>query len=68
MRGGCGPDIDAFLEAGHTGENVFEVVLGIAMMTISNCMNHITGTELDEQFAGYTWLKKASPRGPIGWT
>ncbi|MDJ0701503.1 MAG: carboxymuconolactone decarboxylase family protein [Woeseiaceae bacterium] len=47
--------IEAFLDAGFTKEQVFEVVLGVSMKTISNYINHIASTELDEAFAAEAW-------------
>jgi hypothetical protein len=34
---------------------VLEVILGVAMKTISNYSNHIAETPLDEAFAGAAW-------------
>jgi len=34
---------------------ILEVVLGVAMKTISNYTNHIAGTELDAAFADFAW-------------
>ena len=47
--------IEAFLGAGFTKEQVFEVILGISMKTISNYINHIAQTDLDEAFAAEAW-------------
>ena len=43
-------ELEAFLAAGHTPENALEVVLGIAMKTLSNYANHLMDTPLDEPF------------------
>lgn len=48
-------DIDAFLDAGYTKANIFDVILVAAMKTISNYSNHIAGTPVDEAFADYRW-------------
>lgn len=48
-------DIEAFEKAGYTKEQVLDVVLGVAMKTISNYTNHITGTELDDAFKKTAW-------------
>ena len=40
-----------FLAAGYGNQQILEVVLGVAMKTISNYTNHLAGTELDEAFA-----------------
>lgn len=48
-------EIQAFLAAGYTRQNVLEVVLGIAFKTISNYTNHLVGTPLDERFSARAW-------------
>ena len=48
-------DIDAFLDAGYDRQQVLEVVLGVAMKTMSNYTNHIAETPLDEAFAESEW-------------
>jgi uncharacterized peroxidase-related enzyme len=47
--------VGAFFAAGYGKQQVFEVVLGVSMKTISNYINHIAGTELDEAFAAQQW-------------
>lgn len=42
-------DLDAFLQAGYTKEQVFEVLVGVAMKTLSNYANHIAQTPLDKE-------------------
>ena len=43
----------AFLEAGYTQANTLEVVLGVAMKTLTNYTNHIAKTPIDDAFADY---------------
>jgi AhpD family alkylhydroperoxidase len=43
-------DIQAFLDAGYTKQNMLEVNLIIALKTISNYTNHLADTPLDEAF------------------
>ncbi|MDZ7807249.1 MAG: carboxymuconolactone decarboxylase family protein [Gracilimonas sp.] len=43
-------DIQQFLDAGYTKQNVLEVNLIAALKTISNYTNHIADTPLDEAF------------------
>lgn len=43
-------EIQSFLDAGYTRQNVLEVNLIIALKTISNYTNHIAKTPLDEAF------------------
>ena len=53
-RGWAGDDeIAAFLAAGFTRAQVLEVVLGVGQKTISNYVNHLVGTPLDEAFAAF---------------
>lgn len=49
--------VAAFLDAGFTKQQVFEVILGISMKTISNYINHIAETELDAAFAAEAWTR-----------
>lgn len=44
-----------FLDAGYRREQVFEVLVGIAMKTLSNYANHVAGTPLDEQLEPFAW-------------
>ena len=48
-------DVDSFVAAGFGQAQILEVVLGLAMKTISNYTNHIAGTELDDAFTGFAW-------------
>lgn len=47
--------VDAFIDAGFTRAQVLEVVLGVAMKTLSNYTNHIAGTALDPAFQAQKW-------------
>ena len=49
--------VKTFLEDGFTKQQVLEVVLGVAMKTISNYTNHITGTETNKEFQAEAWSK-----------
>jgi hypothetical protein len=48
-------DLAAFKEAGYTEHHVLEIILAIAVKTLSNYSNHIFDTETDERFAGHKW-------------
>ena len=48
-------DVQAFIDAGYTERHVLEVILAIAVKTISNYSNHIFHTEIDEVFADRAW-------------
>ena len=43
-------EIEAFIDAGYTSQQVLEVNLIVALKTISNYTNHIADTPLDEAF------------------
>ena len=53
-------DVDAFIAAGYTRQNVLEVVLGVATKVISNYTNHITHTDYDAFMSGAEWAKPGS--------
>ncbi len=48
-------DIANFLAAGYTKAQVLEVILGISFKTLSNYVNHVTETPLDDAFATQAW-------------
>jgi AhpD family alkylhydroperoxidase len=50
-------DVDAFLAAGYTRRNVFEVILGVATKVMSNYTNHIVHTPYDAFMKGNEWAK-----------
>jgi AhpD family alkylhydroperoxidase len=47
--------LQSFYNVGYTQENALDVIVGIAMKTLSNYTNHIAGTELDEAFSHREW-------------
>lgn len=50
-------DLEAFLAAGYTQQNVLEVILGTALKVMSNYTNHIAETDLDDAFKSVEWTK-----------
>ncbi|HRP95083.1 MAG TPA: carboxymuconolactone decarboxylase family protein [Rhodocyclaceae bacterium] len=48
-------DVDAFLSAGFEERHILEIVLAIAVKTLSNYANHLFHTPLDEMFEGRRW-------------
>ena len=56
-RGMAGSALDHFLAAGYTRAQVLEVVLGVAMKTLSNYTNHIIDVPLDAAFQAEVWNK-----------
>ena len=51
-------EVQAFLKAGYSKEQMLDVVAGIALNTLSNFSNHIMGTQLDEVFEMNSWEKE----------
>jgi uncharacterized peroxidase-related enzyme len=48
-------DLQAFLAAGFSERQVLEIILAIAVKTISNYSNHVFHTEVDSVFVAYRW-------------
>lgn len=48
-------DLQAFFDAGYRPEQVLEVLVAVAMKTLSNYANHIAETPLDDQFKDFAW-------------
>jgi len=48
-------ELKEFFAAGYTQQHALEVILGVAMKTISNYTNHLTETPLDAAFADEKW-------------
>lgn len=48
-------DVAAFLEAGYSERQILEIVLAIAVKTLSNYANHLFHTPVDDVFAGRAW-------------
>lgn len=49
----------AFIAAGFTERQILEVILAIAVKTLSNYSNHIFGTPVDDMFKGRLWTPSA---------
>ena len=49
----------AFLAAGYSERQILEIVLALAVKTISNYSNHLFHTPLDPVFAGRQWADQA---------
>lgn len=56
-------DIDAFLAAGFTQRQIQEVILGLSQKVMSNYLNHIAQTPLDEPFRAFEWEKPEAASG-----
>lgn len=58
-------DLDAFLDAGFDTAAVLEVLTGVTLKTLSNYMNHLAATPVDEQFEAAQWAHPEE-REPAG--
>ena len=47
--------LEAFLAAGYTRQNMLEVILGTALKVLSNYTNHVAETALDDAFKANAW-------------
>ncbi|MCM0614002.1 carboxymuconolactone decarboxylase family protein [Marinobacter sediminum] len=50
-------DMAAFFEAGYNNRQVLEVILVLSQKVISNYVNHIAETPVDEPFKKFAWSK-----------
>lgn len=58
-RGWAGDrELERFLEAGFTQQNVYEVLLGVSLKTLSNYANHLAGTPLNQELSSLKWSAK----------
>ena len=48
-------DVEAFRQAGYTDKQVLDLILAIAVKTLSNYSNHLTHTPVDAAFAQFAW-------------
>lgn len=48
-------EVEAFLGAGYSERQILEIVLAIAVKTLSNYANHLFHTPVDAMFAGRAW-------------
>lgn len=53
--------LQAFLDAGYNHRAVLDVVLGLAQKTMSNYVNHMAQTPVDEPFQPLAWERGDSP-------
>lgn len=53
--------VDVFRSAGFTERHVLEVILAIAVKTISNWTNHVFDTPLDDVFESRAWSAPTQP-------
>lgn len=48
-------DVDGFLSAGYSERQVLEIILAIAVKTLSNYSNPLFHTPVDAMFASRAW-------------
>lgn len=58
-------DVNEFLAAGYSEKQVLEIVLALAVKTLSNYANHMFHTPVDAVFAGRTWEALRPRNHPI---
>jgi uncharacterized peroxidase-related enzyme len=59
--------LDAFRAAGYTDHQVLEIVLAVAVKTISNWTNHLLDPPVDDVFSSCRWTAPTVPT-PVGAT
>jgi hypothetical protein len=50
-------ETSTFIEAGHSGRNILDVILGVGMKTLSNYTNHLAHTPVDPAWQGQQWSR-----------
>lgn len=48
-------DVQPFLKAGFSERHILEIILAIAVKTLSNYANHVFHTPVDQPFSSYEW-------------
>jgi len=51
-------DVQAFLDAGFTRQQILEVILGVAQKVMSNYTNHLANTPVDKPMQAFAWQKR----------
>lgn len=49
--------LEAFYTAGYTSKQVLEIILGLSQKVISNYVNHVAKTPVDDMFKPFAWTK-----------
>ncbi len=55
-----GPSLEAFFAAGYAESHLLDVLVGVAQKTISNYVNHLSETVVDDAFAAQAWSGQSS--------
>jgi alkylhydroperoxidase family enzyme len=53
--------MQAFFDAGYSHRAVLDVILGLAQKTMSNYINHVAETPVDEVFQPLAWQRGDTP-------
>lgn len=53
--------MQTFFDAGYSHRAVLDVILGLAQKTMSNYINHVAQTPVDEVFQPLTWQRSDTP-------
>ncbi|KXJ51018.1 MAG: carboxymuconolactone decarboxylase [Thalassospira sp. Nap_22] len=53
-------ELDAFYAAGYGQQQVLEIILGLAQKVMSNYINHVAETPVDEPFQRFAWEKSGA--------
>lgn len=48
-------EVEAFINTGFTEPQILQIILAIAVKTLSNYSNHLTKPEVDSAFASHVW-------------
>ncbi|TCS42036.1 carboxymuconolactone decarboxylase family protein [Reinekea marinisedimentorum] len=51
-------ELEAFYAAGYSPKQVLEIILGLSQKVISNYVNHVAKTPVDEAFKQFEWSNK----------
>ncbi|MBI4006778.1 MAG: carboxymuconolactone decarboxylase family protein [Gammaproteobacteria bacterium] len=51
-------DVDTFLNAGYSECHILDIILAIAVKTLSNYSNHFFHTPVDDMFKEYRWIAR----------
>ena len=52
--------VQAFLDAGFTRQQILEVILGLAQKVMSNYTNHLAETPVDKPMQAFAWQRKTT--------
>jgi alkylhydroperoxidase family enzyme len=50
-------DVESFYQAGYSRQNLLDIVLLMSQKVMSNYVNHLADTPVDEPFKAFVWKK-----------